>query len=193
MAEQKSQDKEHARKSEIPGSKTSITTNVVSGTNPIGKDDFKYFVRIANTDLDGNRQILYALKKIKGVSFMFSNMLCNLAGVDKMAKTGYLKDDEVKKLDDVLNNPLKYNVPSWMLNRRKNYEDKKDYHSIAGDLSFAEENDIKRMKKIRSYRGVRHGMGLPVRGQRTKSNFRKNKGKVSLGVKKKGAAKAGRV
>ena len=59
--------------------------------------------------------------------------------------------------------------------------------------SFAEETDIKRMKKTRSYRGVRHGMGLPVRGQRTKSNFRKNKGKASLGVAKKAAAKAGRV
>ena len=64
---------------------------------------------------------------------------------------------------------------------------------LQDDLSFAEENDIKMMKKIRSYRGVRHGMGLPVRGQRTKSNFRKNKGKVSLGViKKKEAPKSGK-
>jgi len=157
------------------------------------KDDFKYFVRITNTDLDGNKQIAHALKKIKGVSFMFSNMICNLADVDKTAKTGYLKDEEVKKLDDVLNNPLKYNVPSWMLNRRKNYEDGKDYHIVTGNLSFAEETDVKRMKKIRSYRGVRHGIGLPVRGQRTKSNFRKNKGKASLGVKKKENVKAGRV
>ena len=50
-----------------------------------------------------------------------------------------------------------------------------------------------KMKKIRSYRGVRHGIGLPVRGQRTKSNFRKNKGKVSLGVAKKAAAKPDKV
>ena len=90
------------------------------------KDDFKYFVRISNTDLDGNKSIGNALKKIKGVSFMFSNMLCNLADVDKMSKAGYLKDEEVKKLDDVLNNPSKYNVPAWMLNRRQNYEDGKD-------------------------------------------------------------------
>ena len=157
------------------------------------KDDFKYFVRIANTDLDGNRQIVNALKKIKGVGFMFSNMICNLAGVKKTAKTGYLKDEEVKKLDNVLNDLSKYNVPSWMLNRRKNYEDGKDNHAFTGNLSFAEENDVKRMKKIRSYRGVRHGLGLPVRGQRTKSNFRKNKGKTSLGVAKKENVKAGRV
>ena len=156
-------------------------------------DNFKYFVRIANTDLDGNKSIGSALRKIKGVGFMFSNMICNISGVNKMSKTGYLEDEEVKKLDDILNDPLKYNAPSWILNRRKNYEDGKDGHILTGNLSFAEENDVKRMKKIRSYRGVRHGIGLPVRGQRTKSNFRRNKGKVSLGVAKKTEVKAGRV
>lgn len=157
------------------------------------KDDFKYFVRIVNTDLDGNKQIANALKKIKGIGFMFANTICNLAGVDKRLKTGYLKDSEVKKLDEVLNNLSNYNVPSWILNRRRDYGDGKDHHLITGDLSFAEENDIKKMKRIRSYRGVRHGRGLPVRGQRTKSNFRKNKGKVSLGVAKKQGVKENRV
>lgn len=155
-------------------------------------DDFNYFIRVANTDLDGNKQIAHALTKIKGVSFMFSNMVCNFADVDKTSKAGYLKDEVVKKLDEILNNLSKYNTPAWMLNRRKNYEDGKDYHIISGDLSFVHENDIKRLKKIRSYRGVRHGLGLPVRGQRTKSNFRRNKGKASLGVKKKEGAKSGR-
>src|SRR3989338_6023544 len=177
-----------------------------SGTHPSGKEDtrrkpslppvdkdFRYFVRIANTDLDGNKKISQALTKIKGVGFMFANLLCNIAGIDKNAKTGYMKDDQVKRIDEVLNDPLKYNAPSWMLNRRKNYEDGKDYHIITGNLSFAEENDVKRMKRIRSYRGIRHGMGLPVRGQRTKSNFRENKGKVSLGVVKRADVKPGRV
>ncbi|MFH0868031.1 MAG: 30S ribosomal protein S13 [Candidatus Woesearchaeota archaeon] len=158
------------------------------------KDNFRYFVRIVNTDLDGNKSIGNALRKIKGVSFMFSNMVCNIAGIDKTAKTGYLNDEQVNKLDEVLTNPLKHNAPNWMLNRRKSYEDGKDYHAVTGDLNFANENDIKRMKKIRSYRGVRHGQGLPVRGQRTKSNFRKNKGKSSLGViRKKEAPKPGKV
>lgn len=156
------------------------------------KDDFRYFIRIANTDLEGNKNIANALTKIKGVSFMFSNMVCNLAGMDKAAKTGYLKDEQVKRLDDVLSNPSKYSIPSWMLNSRKNYDDGKDSHLLTADLTFKNENDIKRLKKIRSYRGVRHGVGLPVRGQRTKSNFRRNKGKSSLGVKKKAGAKAGR-
>jgi len=157
------------------------------------KDEFKHFVRVANTDIDGNKQIAHALTKIKGVSFMFSNLICKFAKINDTEKTGYLKDEQVKRLDDVINDPKKYKTPDWMLNRRKNYEDGEDSHLISGSLTFTTENDIKRLKKIRSYRGIRHGLKLPVRGQRTKSNFRKNKGKGSLGVKKKGAAKAGRV
>lgn len=156
-----------------------------SQENKEQKDNFKYFVRIANTDLDGNKSIGNALKKIKGVGFMFSNMVCNIAGVDNATKSGYLTDEQIKKLENIFTNLPKYNAPKWMLNRRKNYDDGKDYHIITGDLSFANENDIKRMKQIRSYKGIRHGQGLPVRGQRTKSNFRKNKGKASLGVVKK--------
>ncbi|MBI2650943.1 30S ribosomal protein S13 [Candidatus Woesearchaeota archaeon] len=157
------------------------------------KENFRYFVRIANTDLDGNKRISHALTSIKGVGFMFANMLCNLANIDKMAKVGYLSDEQIKKFDEILSDPTKYKVPSWMLNRRKGYEDGKDRHFVTSDLAFAQDNDIKIMKKIRSYRGIRHGMGLPVRGQRTKSNFRKNKGKVTLGVKKREDSKAGRV
>ena len=169
-----------------------ITIKMAETPQQKEKDDFKYFIRIANTDLDGNKKIANALTKIKGVSFMFSNLVCNLAGMDKASKTGYLKTEQVKKLDDVLNNPSKYNIPSWMLNSRKNYDDGTDSHLLTSDLTFKNENDIKRLKKIRSYRGVRHGVGLPVRGQRTKSNFRRNKGKSSLGVKRKAGAKSGK-
>ena len=148
-------------------------------------ETFRYFVRVSNTDLNGSHQIINALRKIKGVNFMFSNMVCNAAGIDKLAKAGTLTDEQVKKIDEVIANPARFNVPSWILNRRKSYDDGKDYHIIGGNLSFAEDNDIKRMKKTRSYKGIRHGLGLPVRGQRTRSNFRKNKGKVTLGVIRK--------
>ena len=161
--------------------------------NKTPEDNFRHFVRVANTDLDGSKRIAHALTKIKGVSFMFSNLVCKLAKIKYTDKTGYLNNEQVKKLDDVLNNPLKFSTPTWMLNRRKNYETGEDSHLISASLTFTTENDVKRLKKIRSYRGIRHGLKLPVRGQRTKSNFRKNKGKGSLGVKKKGGAKAGRV
>jgi len=156
------------------------------------KDDFNHIVRIANADLNGDKKLINALTKIKGVSFMFSNLVCSLTKMDKLTKVGYLKEDQIKKIEEVLKEPLKFKVPLWMLNRRKDPETGQDKHLFGGDLAYNKDNDIKLMKKIRCYRGIRHTEGLPVRGQRTKSNFRKNKGKVSLGVKKREGAKAGK-
>jgi len=150
---------------------------------------FRHIVRIANTDLDRNKAILDSLRKIKGVSFMFSNMVCYMANVDKLKKTGHLTEEEVSKLDDVLRNPIRYKAPAWMLNRRGDVETGENMHIITGELKFFQENDIKMMKMIRSFKGVRHIMGQPVRGQKTRSNFRKNKGKV-MGVKRSASAKA---
>jgi len=159
------------------------------------KAGFKYIVRIVNTDIDGNRPVYVALRKIRGVNFMFSNMVCSLAGVDKFKKAGYLSEAEIKKIDEIIRDPAKFHAPSWLLNRRKDYESGEDKHLVTSTLDFVKENDIKRMKKIKSYKGMRHAYGLPVRGQRTKSNFRKSKSKGkggTLGVIKK-KMKSGRV
>ncbi len=156
------------------------------------KEELKYFVRIAQTDLEGSKPIKHSLLKIKGIGFMLANAVCDVSGMDKKKKTGYLTDEEVKKIDEVLNDPLKFNIPSWLLNRRRDIETGEDKHLLTANLTFAQENDVKMMKKTKSYRGLRHAFGLPVRGQRTKSNFRRDKGKGSLGVKKKPTAKAGR-
>ncbi len=154
--------------------------------------EFRYLVRIVNTDLDGNKPIYHALLKIKGVSFMFSSMVCALARVDKFKKTGILTDTEVQRLDEVIRAPQKYGAPVWMLNRRRDYETGEDRHILLGDIDFVKGNDIKRLQMIRSYRGMRHATGQPSRGQKTKSHFRRNKGKV-LGVKRAASAKSGRV
>ena len=156
------------------------------------KQELKYFVRIANTDLDGNKPIQHALIKVKGVSFMFSNAILNVAGIEKTKKAGYLTDNEANKIDDVIKDPSKFGIPSWLFNRKRDPEDNTNKHLTGPTLAFTQDNDIKMMKKIKSYKGIRHSLGLPVRGQRTKSNFRKNKGKV-MGVKKKEGTKAGRV
>ncbi len=142
----------------------------------------KYIVRILSTDLAGNKPIGHALQKIKGVKFMFANAICKTAGIDNIKITGDLSDVEIQKLNEVLSKPLDHNIPEWMLNRNKDYETGENKQVFGSDLDFAKMNDIKRLQKIKSYRGMRHAAKLPVRGQRTKSNFRK--GKV-LGVSKK--------
>lgn len=146
--------------------------------------EFRHIVRVADTDLKGEKEILYAMKKIKGVDIMYANMALSIAGVKKTIKVGELIDSEVKKIEDVLKNPSKHNVPTWLLNRRKDYESGDDKHLVGAELDFEQENDIKRMKKTKTYKGLRHQWNLTVRGQRTKSNFRRNKGK-GLGVKRK--------
>jgi small subunit ribosomal protein S13 len=154
------------------------------------KADYKHIMRIAETDLDGSKPIHHALTKIKGVSFMFANAVCKFSNIDHKKMAGQLNTDEVNRLNEILANPLKYGFPTWMLNRRNDPEFGGDRHLIGSDLKWQTENDIKVMKKIRSYKGVRHTFGLPVRGQSTKSNFRRNKGKGLGVIKKKVAAPA---
>ena len=152
---------------------------------------FRHLLRIADTDLDGNKVIYIALTKIKGVGYMFSNMICNELNIDKSKKTGTLSDDEIRKLDNAIRTPQGLDVPAWMINRRNDYETGEDQHIIGANMKFVQDNDKKRLQKIKTYRGLRHSWGLPVRGQKTKSNFRRNKGKVQGVRRKKG--KGGRV
>jgi len=143
-------------------------------------DDFKVLVRISNTDVSGNLSIARALRKIKGVSYMFSNAICKVNDLDENQKVGLLKDDQIKKIESTLSNPS--NIPSWLFNRRKDYDTGNDIHITTAQLKLRKESDIKTMQKIKSYKGFRHQWGLPVRGQRTRAHFRSGK---SVGVMKK--------
>src|SRR3989338_7909675 len=138
------------------------------------KKELKYFVRISNTDLDGNKSVQNALTKIKGISFMFSNAILKTAMIEKTKKIGYLSDEQVSRIDEIIKEPSKFRIPLWLFNRKKDPEDNTDKHLVGSTLSYIQDNDIKMMKKVKSYKGIRHSLGLPVRGQRTRSNFRKN-------------------
>ena len=151
--------------------------------------ELKHLVRIANTDLDGKKTIAFALSKIKGVGISFAHAACRIAGVDVNKKAGALSDAEIRNVEDAVKNPIRAGLPAWIVNRRFDPETGQNRHLLLGDLQFTRENDIKVMKKIKCYKGVRHILGQPVRGQRTRSNFRKNKGKV-MGVRRSAAAKA---
>ena len=146
------------------------------------EEKLKYIVRVAATDLEGSKPIIQTLTKIKGVSFSMANAVCVVTNMDKNKKTGSLQDSEIKKIEETIKDPIKHSIPSWMVNRQKDYDTGEDKHLVVSDLKLRKEFDIKRLRKIKSYRGFRHGVGLPVRGQRTKANFRKGK---SLGVKRK--------
>ncbi|MBI2665340.1 30S ribosomal protein S13, partial [Candidatus Woesearchaeota archaeon] len=146
------------------------------------KADFKHIIRVANVDIPGEKKLGSALTKIKGIGFNFAHAICTVAGVNKYLRAGDLNDEQIKALNNVAKDFA--GIPPWMFNHNKDYETGENKHYLTGTLGFVKDNDIKRLKMIRCYKGIRHGKGLTVRGQRTKSNFRLNKGKV-VGVVKK--------
>ncbi len=146
------------------------------------KEHEEKIVRILSRDIEGNMKIYPGLTKIKGVSWALSNATCNALKINKNAKIGSLTEKEIKNISEFLKNP---SLRSQLHNRKSDFETGKDRHLTGGDLELRTDFDIKRLKKIKTYRGYRHMSGLPSRGQRTRSNFRKNKSK-GVGIKKKG-------
>jgi len=147
------------------------------------KNEFRDMIRLVDADVKGDRNVLMALQKIKGVGFNLANTICTVLKLDKKQKIGYLSEATVEKIEEAIRKLSALNIPSWMLNRQKDFETGNHAHLVSADLKLTKDFDIKRLKKIKSYRGMRHAAGLPVRGQRTKSHFRKGK---AVGVQRKG-------
>ncbi|KZX11226.1 30S ribosomal protein S13 [Methanobrevibacter curvatus] len=146
------------------------------------EEDFKHLVRISRKDVDGKKTIKHALTGIRGVGLSLSRTIGIEMGLDLNQKIGYLSDDEILKIESVIKDPKSVNIPDWMLNRREDYTTGETLHLIESDLAMTLRDDLNRMKKTRSYKGRRHEVGLPVRGQRTKSTFRKGS---SVGVRRR--------
>ncbi len=110
--------------------------------------------RIAGVDLPRDKRAEVALTYIFGIGRSTSQKVLKIAGVDMNTKVRDLTEDEVSKLRDAIDKNVK----------------------VEGDLRREVALDIKRLVEIGSYRGIRHRRGLPVRGQKTKTNARTRKG-----------------
>lgn len=150
--------------------------------------EFRHIIRIVDTDVDGSLKALYALKRIKGISTSLANAVLKRAGIDPHMRAGLLTEAELEKIEEIIREPSKHGIPTWMLNRRKDLETGKNMHYIGADLILRHKLDVDRLKEIKSWRGYRHAYGLKARGQRTRSTGRKGK---TVGVKKKAAAGGG--
>ncbi|MBS7616691.1 30S ribosomal protein S13 [Candidatus Bathyarchaeota archaeon] len=148
--------------------------------------EFRHILRIIDTDVDGTLKTPYALRKLKGISLNLANAILKKAGVNPETRAGFLTEEEVEKIEEIIKEPIKYGIPNWLLNRRKDLETGKDMHLISADLILRNKMDIEQMKEMKSWRGYRHAYGLKVRGQRTRTTGRKGK---ALGVKKKAIVK----
>ncbi|MCX8179430.1 MAG: 30S ribosomal protein S13 [Candidatus Aenigmarchaeota archaeon] len=145
--------------------------------------ELRGIVRIAGVDLKGEKKVYVSLQRIRGVGHSIANAICKIANIDRNRKVGTLTEEEVEKIEMILENLNKY-VPAWLLNRPADPESGQNRHLFSADVKFTQDQDIKKMIEKRCYKGVRHALGLPVRGQRTRSSFRKA-GPVGVVRKKK--------
>ena len=139
-------------------------------------------VRVLGKDIRGDIKVGPALTKINGISWALSNAICKSLELDRKQRIQDVSKENMEKIEEFIKTP---NVPGFLKNRQKDLEDGEDKHVSGSDLRLRKEFDLKRLKKIKSYKGVRHTAGLPVRGQRTKANFRRNRGKSVAAAKKK--------
>jgi len=144
--------------------------------------EFRHIVRFIGTDLEGSKKAAYGISKIRGVGTNFAHAVVKAAGINPEARIGTLSDAEMNRIEDAIRDPAKHGIPSRMFNRRKDLETGRDVHLVGPDLVLSQKGDIDFMKDIRTWKGIRHSLGLKVRGQRTRTTGRSGK---AVGVKKK--------
>ncbi len=143
--------------------------------------DFKYIIRIANSDVSGEERLANALTSIRGIGPRISNAIVQKLKLNPNKLAGKLDDKNVVDIENAIMNLNDY-VPDWLLNRQKDYDTGEDVHPVSVELKMTHDEDLNRMKKVKSYKGIRHASGHKVRGQRTYSNGRKG---LALGVSRK--------
>jgi small subunit ribosomal protein S13 len=153
---------------------------------PEKEESYESLVRIMSYDIPGSKNIYTGLTKIKGVSWAISNAACFALKFPQTKKISELTREEISKIEEFLKNPQ---IRDFLKNRRFDLKSGETSHVIGSNLDMRKDFDIRRLKKIRSYKGVRHTLGQPVRGQKTRSHF-KSKGKA-VGVTKKKVGKKG--
>jgi len=152
-------------------------------------ESIRGIIRIADTDIKGERSVYAALLNVKGIGHSLARALPLAAGVDPKAIVGKLDEQQIEKLEKAIENPKAHGIPAHMLNRRSDPITGETSHIVSSNLTFIKKSDIDMMKKSRCYKGIRHELGLPVRGQRTRSSFRT--GATAGVVRAKVAAAAG--
>jgi len=120
--------------------------------------------RIAGVDIPGDKHVRVALQYIYGVGPKVSTDALKAVGVEPELRANKLTDDQLSRLGSYI----------------------EDHHAVEGQLRRQISQNIARLRDIRCYRGLRHRMGLPVRGQRTRTNARTRKGPRKTVAGKKG-------
>lgn len=123
--------------------------------------------RIIGIDIPGKKRLIISLTYIHGVGDKVAEEICTKLRLDRDMRAQQLTEEDIGRINSLLTSE----------------------YVVEGDLRRQVQNNIKRLISIQAYRGIRHRLGLPVRGQRTSSNARTRKGKKkTIAGKKKPAA-----
>ena len=159
-------------------------------STPIRPKNFReqvYFSKL-RARVDGNAKVEYSLTQIRGIGRRFAQAVVMVAGINPALRLGALPEKDITKIEEIIMDPINHGIPNWMANRKKDLRTGEDLHLIGNPLDLTVKRDIDRMKRIKSYKGVRHHAHLKVRGQRTKSTGRHG---LVIGVIRKKLKKRG--
>ncbi len=148
----------------------------------VKNENIKYIVRLANTNLDGTRQAVYALTNIRGIGYRTAEILLKKMNIPRNVKLGEIDDGKIEEIKEAIDKGYNEIYPVWTLNHRNDIQTGENLLKVGPDLGVALQDDVNRMKRSRSYKGTRHEKGKKVRGQRTRSNGRKG---LAVGVMKR--------
>jgi small subunit ribosomal protein S13 len=143
--------------------------------------DFRFIVRMVGRDLQGTKTVAAALADVKGVGYNLGTYILAECKIDPRTRVGSLSDGQLAELEKSIKNIAGLKLPAYLFNRQKNLETGENTHLIGSDLDFVIKNGIEMEKNMQSWRGIRHFLGLKVRGQRTRTTGRKGR---TIGVKK---------
>eukprot|EP00658_Telonema_sp_P-2_P051881 TRINITY_DN3_c0_g1_i2.p1 TRINITY_DN3_c0_g1~~TRINITY_DN3_c0_g1_i2.p1 ORF type:complete len:182 (+),score=56.29 TRINITY_DN3_c0_g1_i2:109-654(+) len=147
----------------------------------VPQSEFQHILRVLNTNIEGRHKVPFAITAIRGIGRRFANIICKKAEIDPNKRAGELGPDEIEKIVTVISRPLQF-IPPWMVNRTKDIKDGKTTHVVANGLDSKLRDSLERLWKIKAHRGLRHGWGLRVRGQKTCTTGRKGR---TVGVARK--------
>ena len=132
----------------------------------VSPDKFQHILRVQNTNIDGTRNIQFAMTAIRGIGRRFSNLICKKADIDISKVTcrlsmimtiltdisqraGQLDEDEIKRMETIMLNPRQYKIPDWFLNRQKDWKDGTFAQCISNGLDTKLREDLERLKKVK--------------------------------------------
>ena len=145
--------------------------SIPSAIRPKNFKEQVYF-RQLRARVDGNSKVEHGLTQIIGIGRRFAQAIVLVAKINPDLRIGAIAEKDLNTLEEIILDPIKNGIPTWMVNRKKDLRTGEDLHLIGNKLEITVKRDIDRMKKIQSYKGIRHHLRLKVRGQRTKSTGR---------------------